>query len=205
MCVSGLFGASVPHDNSADLARQEEAARQDRIKTGTQSIDSAFSQFNDPYYEKYQNDYTSNYTPQLSDQYNDAYRKLVLGLSHSGNLSSSEGARDIGSLKKTFADSKVQVANQALSATNALRGNVESERSKLMQLNTESADPAQAGSSATSAAASLTAPPAYSPLGNAFANIIASIPQGVSAEQQGYRGFGTGLFSQPKNSVTVVN
>src|SRR4051812_7589173 len=108
MCVSGLFGASVPKDNSADIARQEEEARQGRIKTGTESIDSAFSQFNDPYFEKYQNDYTSNYTPQLSDQYNEAYRKMVLGLSHNGNLSSSEGARTIGNLKKTFADSKVQ-------------------------------------------------------------------------------------------------
>lgn len=205
MCTPGLFSASVPKDNSADLARQEEAARQGRIQQGTQSIDQAFSGFDDPYYSNYTKTYEDNYNPQLTTQYNDAYRKLVLGLSHSGNLSSSEGAREIGDLKRTYGDSQAQIANQAVSATNALRGNVEGQRANLLQMNTQAADPSAAGANATAALSGLQAPPTYSPLGDAFASIIGSIPQGVAAEQQGSRGFGTGLFSQPKSSVTVVS
>lgn len=205
MCVPGLFSASVPKDNTANVAQQEEAAKQGRIQQGTQNIDQAFSGFDDPYYAGYTKNYEDNYNPQLTGQYNDAYRKLVLGLSHSGNLSSSEGAREIGDLKRSYGDSQAQIGNQAVAATNALRGNVENQRSQLLQMNTQAADPSAAGANATAALSTLQAPPTYSPLGDAFASIIASIPQGVAAEQQGNRGFGTGLFSQPKNSVTVVS
>ena len=46
--------SSAPRDNSAELARQAEVARQNRITTGQTYIDRAFDQYNDDFYNNYQ-------------------------------------------------------------------------------------------------------------------------------------------------------
>jgi len=54
MCLGG----DVPKDNSAEIARTAEAARQGRIGEGRSAIDQSFSGFDDNFFTGYQNDYT---------------------------------------------------------------------------------------------------------------------------------------------------
>src|SRR3546814_21199857 len=86
------IGGKTPKDNAAEIARQQEEARQQRIRDGQSAIDTNFAQFNDPYFDDYRQDYMAYYQPQLDRQYQNARRKSVLGLHRTGNLSSSRSA-----------------------------------------------------------------------------------------------------------------
>src|SRR3546814_2340849 len=84
------IGGKTPKDNAAEIARQQEEARQQRIRDGQSAIDTNFAQFNDPYFDDYRQDYMAYYQTQLDSQYQHARRKSVLGLHRPGHLSRSE-------------------------------------------------------------------------------------------------------------------
>ena len=54
MCTS-----KPPKDNSAQIARQQEAERQARIAEGQTAIDTSFGNFNDDFFQGYQDQYTN--------------------------------------------------------------------------------------------------------------------------------------------------
>ena len=199
MCIGG----SPPKDNSAELARQREAERQASITAGRSRIDETFEKFDDKYYDTYTGRYTDHYFPQLDDKYAEAKRKVAFALAGAGGLNSSAGARKIGDLTEAYSKNRTQIADQALSSANGLRGDVESARSDLYSQNSAAADPSAAASSALARASVLDRPPTYNPLGDIFADLINTAATGVAAEKQGYRGFSTGLF-EPKSSAKVV-
>ncbi len=204
MCV--FRAPSVPQDNSAEIARQREAQRQADIRAGRDRIDTTFAErFNDPFYAEREQSYMGYYTPQLEDQYQDAYRKLVLGLSRSGNLNSGSGARQLGDLKEAYAREQGALSSRALDSVNTLKSNVENARSDLYQQNTAAADPSAAAASALNRAGVLAAPAAYSPLGDLFAGFINNAATAVSAEKAGYRGWNTGLFNNTPTRERVVS
>lgn len=193
-----------PKDNSAEIARRQEAQRQAAITEGRQKIDTAFSQFNDPYYQGVQDAYLGYYQPQLEDQYAKARRQLTLALSRSGNLNASAGARQIGDLTKAYEQNRALIGNQALQAGQKARADVASNKSELYSQLSASADPAAAAATAIARADALSQPASYSPLGDLFASFVNTAAQGVAAEKAGYPGFNTGIFS-PKSTVKVVN
>ena len=195
MCFSSLFGGSQPADNSGEIARQQEAARQARINAGRASIDETFSGFNDDYYNQYRDAYTANYEPQLEDQYRRAYERATLGLAGSGNLNSSAGAGVLADLTRELARQRTQVANNAQSAVNDLRGRVEQSRQSLYDQNRASADPSATATLAGAQAESLRAPQTFSPLGNVFADLLNNAGTVLSLEARSYPGLRTGLFN----------
>lgn len=196
MCTS-----KPKRDNSAEIARQEEARRQARIAEGKGSIDQAFAGFNDDFYTGYQDDYTNYYNPQLDDQYGDAAKKLTLRLARSGNLTGSVGATQLADLQKYYDDQKLAITGNATTATNDLRGSVDSRLSQLYADNRAAADPGSATSAAASAAESLQPAPLSSPLGNVFANFFADLGDVAAVsnntrlgnnEASGVQSFGSG-------------
>jgi hypothetical protein len=193
-----------PKDNSAEIARQEEEARQAKIRTGRASIDKNFGQFNDPYFKKVGADYSGAYMPDLEDQYSHARKKLILSLARSGNLNASAGAKQMGNLDESYQKNRVLISDRALAAEKAARANVEGARSELYSQLSASADPSAAATSAAARVAALSAPPVYSPLGDLFANFLNSTSNAVAAERAGYPGLKTGLFSAPKNSSQTI-
>jgi len=199
-----LPSASVPKDNSAEIARQEEAARQARITEGEAKIGEAFGQFDDPFYASREKSYTDYYFPQLEEQYNDARRKLVLSLAGSGNLNSGSGAGEMADLTKAFETQRSTTAGSALDFGNTTRSNVEAARQELIAQNRAAADPSAAASSAMARAGVLTPLPAFSPLGDIFASLISSAAIPLAAESKGYPGFKTGLFSADSSAVRTV-
>ncbi len=202
MCLDWF--SSAPEDNSAEIARQQEAARQARIDSGLTQIEDVFSKFDDGYYGGVSQSYLDFYNPQLEDQYDDARRGLTLSLARTGNLNSSSGARKIGELTELFNKNQAQIGNQAVDVGHQARGSVESSRDELTNQLYASANPESAVDSALSRADFLSRPQVYSPLADAFGSFVDTVATGMLAEKQGYRGFNSGLFNLPKGGSAKV-
>lgn len=190
------FGSpKAPHDNSGEIARQQEEARQEKIRTGQASIDKSFDDtFTDPYYSGLTKNYENYYNPQLATQYDDAVKGLTFNVARQGNGESTAGNDQFSKLEKARADAATKIANDALAATGKAKADVAGQRSNLYTLNTSSADPTQSAAQAQQAVTQLQQPTSYSPLGSVFASLIQSggnaqaVKQATSAP--GYGGIG---------------
>jgi hypothetical protein len=205
MCFGDDQGRQAEPAPSAPSPQQQindqEAQRQAAVKAGNTGIDTAFAKFNDPYFSNYEKTYKDFYNPQVDTQYTDAQGTLEAGLARNGTDRSSIAAGQFGRLFGAYADQKAQIGDQAASASADLRNKVSSEKSNLYALNSSSADPAQANTQALAAATSLVAPPAYTPLGAVFANIL----QPYTAYSNAYANNpGPGYTSPYSGSGTVV-
>ena len=199
MCI---FPSAPPKDDSAERARADEQARQARITEGQANIDKAFEPFNDAFFGKISQDYTNYYEPQLTEQYQNAIKKQTVGLAGTGNLTSSAGANKLAEVRRLYDRSKTAVADAALSAANNLKSQIESNRSDLYNTNRAAADPTQALSLATARAGTLSAPQAYSPLGDIFGSLLKQAGTGLAFEAAGFPGLKTGIFqSDPTNKL----
>lgn len=200
MCFGGA------KDNSAEIARQEEAKRQRNIKLGRGEIDSAFRGFNDDFFKRIQDSALSYYMPQLADQYGQAKRTTLLNLARGGISGSSAGARALGNLAKEDGRARLAVANQAASLRDQSKSDYANSKSDLYAQNTAAADPAAAAATASARADALFAPVSYSPLGQLFAGFTSQFSNAAEAERQGFRGWDTGLFtpSSAKGSAKVI-
>lgn len=203
MCI--FSAPSMPKDNSAEIARQREEARQADIRAGRENIDSAFSRFDDPFYNNIQTTYQDYFFPQVDQQFADTSKKLKLRLAGAGNLNSGAGAQQIGKLTQQYDLQRADLANKALDAANSYRTRVEGERGDLYNLNASSADPASIAVQAASRAGPLLTPPSPSPIGSLFADFLNNAAIGVAAESKGYPGFRTGLFDSSKSAQRIVN
>lgn len=201
MCLT----PSVPQDNSGAQAQQAEAARQANIRNAQSGIDSAFSGFNDDYFNKYQKSYTDAYNPLVDQQYNDARKATSLALARSGNLSSSYGADELAKLDAADQTQLANVASNATTATNALKSNVQSNKSNLYSLAQTAGDPGTAAAQAPAVASTLDTPVAVSPLGDLFSSFTNLAANAASAEQNGFYGTGTGLFAPRAGASTYIN
>lgn len=201
MCFGG---SKPPKDNSAELARREETARQAKIKAGQGEIDSRFASAFDPgYYDKYQADYTNAYVPDLESQYAKARKQLTLNLARTGNLTSSAGAEKFSDLLGVFGKQKGMIADRAMTAANDLRGRVDATKSDLYNFNSSALDPSAVATRAQASLAGLQGAPTYSPLGSVFADFLQNANTGLALESKGYPGFKTGLFT-PQSSAKLV-
>lgn len=161
-------------DASAEMERRE-ISRQHDVNLGKIGIDKAFAGFGDDYYGGYRNDFTSYYNPQLDLQYGRAVDKTTANLAERGMLESSVGAQKFADLSRQNAEARTNIANEALDASNKLRGQVENAKSSLYSLNEASADPQAINAQAIGQATALVAPPTYSPLGEVFASALNSL------------------------------
>lgn len=203
MCMGG----STPKDNSAEIARAEEAARQEKIKQGTSAIDSAFTGFNDDFYNNYQTQYSDYYNPQLNDQYGDATKKLTLQLARTGNLTGSTGAEQLAKLQQYYDTQKTAMTNQAITAANTLRGNVDTKKSQLYQDNRASADPGNASSAAAAAAQYLQPSAPTTPLADMFTDFLnnyGNISALSNAQKLAGQSAGVGTYGSGGKSSYVV-
>lgn len=194
-------------DNSAQLARQEEAKRQARISQGQQGIDAAFASFDDPFYQGYTDQFTGYYNPQLDDQYSDAVKRLTLQLAQSGNLTGSVGATQLADLQKYYDDQKLAITNQAQAATQGLRGNIDQRKSQLYADNRAAADPGSAAAAASSAVTALQPTAPASPLANVFGDFFSNLGNIAAIKNAKAYQQGTGVQQYGKGgnkSVDVI-
>jgi hypothetical protein len=200
MCTS-----KPPKDNSAQIARAEEAKRQARIAEGQTGIDTAFTGFNDEFYDKYNNDYTGYYAPQLDDQYSDAVKRLTLQLAQSGNLTGSVGATQLSDLQKHYDQQKLAITNQGQSAVQALRSNIDNKKSQLYADNRAAGDPGAASAAAASAAQFLQPTAPSSPLANVFGDFFSNLGNNAAIKNARAYQQGNGVQQYGKNSNGSVD
>lgn len=160
-----LFGSAG--DGGAAAA---EAARQKRIREGMVGLDQSFAQFDEPFYQQAATDYTQAVTPKLMSDYRTTRNNLTYALARGGLTNSSAAVQRNTSLQNNLARNESQVANNAQQQSNALRSNVNSQKSQLVAQLESSADPTAVNSQAQAAVSQLRAPSAIQPLGNLFAD-----------------------------------
>ena len=177
MCIGGGGGG----DGGAGQARRDEAARQQRIKQGTASIDKSFAGFDDSFFNSRAKAYTDYANPQLADQYARTQQNLTYNLARQGLTASSEASRNAGELQRQYNDNRAQIAAQGIDAASQARNQVEQNRSELLaQLNATS-DPAAAAASAVNRAGILSQQQSFSPLGQLFANTTGLLGNAATA------------------------
>lgn len=166
------FSPSIPQDNSAAVASAQNDQRQAQITQGQGNIDSAFSQFDQPYYDKYTSTYENNYNPQVDDQYALAKQKEGYNFARAGTQDSTPAIFGADQLNKSYGQQKQAIASDALGATNDLENNVAGQKSQLYSLNSSAADPTLAAQQASASAGTLSSQPQYSALGDLFGGLV---------------------------------
>lgn len=199
------FGNDAAEDAAKDAkkaARKAEAAEAQRkadIKTGNANIDAAFSQYNPAFYDGYRKSYVGNYNPEVDRQYSTALGKMLSSLAERGLDGSTVGSGALGEVTRTRDDARTRIASDADSAAGTLKGNVERQRTNLYSLNQAAADPEGIKARAIGEATSLTAPPAFSPLGDLFSSVLAPFAMYQQANMNspggGYKYTGPGAGS----------
>lgn len=116
----------------AKAQRADEVARQGWITSGIAGIDSAFSGFNDDFYNKRAKDYVDYATPGLEKKTKAAHDNLIYALSRTGNLDSSAAIKRNTDLTKEADAARIGIANTGLNSANALRSNVEGTRGNVV-------------------------------------------------------------------------
>jgi len=162
----------------AERQRQLEIERQNRITEGRASIDDAFGQFGDSFYQGRSQAYQDYATPQLEDQYQDSMRSLVAALARSGNLQSSTRAEKMADLQEQYNQQKLNILNTGMDYANSARSNIDAARNELYTQNQSLADPNLISGNAAARAAQLNQMPSFSPLGQLFADFT----QGLSTQ-----------------------
>jgi hypothetical protein len=213
---------------AAAEARAAENARQARYQQGLSAIDRLFTTgeiqnpdgtttntgaaFNDNFYNSRSQAYRDFANPQMQEQADRTGRELEYWLARRRLTRSSvagEKQRDFD-LERGRAAQGIEMTAQDLGAT--ARNDVANARSQAVAALTQSNDPSAALSVARERVGAIATPSAYNPIGNLFANTMASIGSGYSGWQD-YQGMqkqqqtgGANLFSgSTRGSGRVVN
>lgn len=197
--------------NEAALARQEEQARQQRIREGTARINTIFDgQFNDDFFGKQQQNYIDYAMPQVNQQRDKAGKELVFAMDRAGQLEGSARADLAGELQKRYDLQNQKVRDDALNYGTQSRTQVENARSDLVSMLNATGDAEGAASSALARSAALSQPAAYNPLTSLFADFTSALGTQAAAERAfAYGGgprptFNTGLFAPRAGATTVT-
>lgn len=198
MCdIFGQKAAAAAAAKQQKMIEAQQKKHDDAVTAGKGSIDSAFSQFDDPYYQKYGQTYEDTYNPQLTDQYGIAKDKLIATLAGRDQLEGSVGANALGQLDKTYATNQTDIANKALDAENGLKSSVENTKTSLYGMNAAAADPLESAATAQAQAGALAAPGSMPSLGNVFAGALAPFGSAVKSNATSMNPYSYPSFAAP--------
>lgn len=193
------MGGKSSGSREARLAREEEQARQKRIREGTQRVNTLFdSQFDDDFFTGRRQAFMDYANPQLEQQYGDANKELAFALARGGLLDSSVRGEKAGELQRLYDLNKQNVADQALSHETQARTAVEDSRANLIATLNATGDAEGAANAALARSAALSQAPAYSPLGQLFADFTAGL--GTQAAQERAAAMSGGWYKPAVNT-----
>jgi hypothetical protein len=161
MCnpVNALLGKPKKDNSAAEAAERRRLA----IAQGTRSIDSAFSGFDDSFFDNRAQSFVDFASPQLDDQFSDAREKLIFALTRSGNLKSLAGVEGLADLEGEKERAAQGFASEGLNLAQNARNDVESARADLTSQLLASENPGAAAESASRRAGILTQQPSLAP------------------------------------------
>jgi hypothetical protein len=187
--LSFIFGdPNKASKKEAKRIREQEEERQRRIDAGMSGIESAFSGFDDNFFNQRASAFSDFATPQLQDQFSDARENLIFALSRGGKLDSSTAAEKFGDLNQRLTEGQQDIANKGLDFANTARSGVEDARAGIVSQLFATEDADSAVSAALNRSKALTAPPAFSSLGNYFQNISAGLASSLGGAGNQFMG-----------------
>lgn len=194
--IKKLFGGGSDKSaqRAAEEARQREAQRQARLAQGRGNIETAFSSFDDPYYEGRSKAYSEFALPQLEEQFGKQKQKLVFALSRGGLLNSSSAAQKNRELQDEYQRNRELIESRGQQYGTDARRDVANSRAQLLSILSSTEDPTTVANEATRQAALLREQPAFDPLGNLFTDIAGTIDKVQKASTAGTVFGGGGLF-----------
>lgn len=191
---------------AAELARQQEMEKKNRIAQGRQDIDEQFAGFNDEFYDQRKTDYENYALPQVEQQARGTRNQLAASLARRGLLKSGAAIKANADLDQYTTTQRNAVADTAINESNKLKQGVEDQRSTLVNQLVASGDPSTASAGALAAASTLKRPSGYAALGNLFSDFVDTWKANQVAKS--YDGSVPSLFSfggKNKSSVSYVN
>jgi hypothetical protein len=193
--ISKIFGGGKDKSaqRAAEEARQREAQRQARLAQGRGNIDSAFSSFDDPYYEGRAKAYSDFAMPQLEEQFGAQKKKLIYALSRGGLLNSSSAAQKNRDLQGEYDRNRQLITSRGGQYGTDARRDVANSRAQLLSILSSTEDPTTVANEAVRQAATLRAQPSFDPLGSLFTDIAGTIDKNTRAATIGTSFGGVGL------------
>ena len=202
-------GTAADYRVDQRLAEQEkqtadnEALRKSTVEGNRGAVDTAFGGFDDPYFNSIAQTYSDYYMPQLDTQYEDAAKQLKFKLARQGISNSTTAGDEQAKMQGVYDIQKGAIANNAKDSARQARESVAAAKNQLLNYADSAADKGAVDSRLASETGRLrTQAPELSPMGQVFSNylspVVSAIGSGLTAEAKGYRGFGTGLFSNSR-------
>lgn len=197
-----MCGGGGGSDYYARVAREDELARQKRIREGTDAINKGFAGFDNKFYNSRARAYTNYAMPQLVDQYGKQQENLAYNLARSGLTASSEAAKNAGELQRQYNIGRSNIAGEGLNVANRARESVEQNRADLIAQLNATGDARQAANNTLARAGALTADQGFSPIGNLFQATTSLLGNAAQAGYYDRNAPGLGAFgiTQPSRS-----
>lgn len=190
MCFSSDNGAAAAAQQQTAMLEAQNQKHDADVAAGKTSIDNAFSQFDQPYFDKYAQTYQDNYQPQLTDQYGIAGDKLTAMLAGNDQLGGSVGNNAEAMLNKDYSYGQSDIANKAADSENAFKSSVDNTKSSLYNLNASAADPEMMAQQAQAQSGAIVAPQSYPTISDYFGNVLGSVATATKANQTGMNPIG---------------
>lgn len=181
---NGAAATAAAAQQQTAMMEAQNAKHDSAVSAGKSSIDDAFAQFDDPYYQKFAQIYKDALNPQLDQQYVLARDKLTAVLAGRDTLDSTPGAQALSQQSKTYNDTQATIGNNATSAANSLRTNVDNTKGQLYAENTATADPLTMAAQVQAQSGALVAPQPSPTLSNVFADGLSSLATTNKANSQ---------------------
>lgn len=193
-----------------EQAKKAEDERKATVAGNRVSVDNAFKNFDNNYYDNISKTVLGYYLPQLEEQFSNADKQLTFKLARQGLLKSDTAGDARADLQGKFDVERGGITNRAADAARAARENVSRSKATLSNLAETASDPAAVNTQLASESARLrNYAPELTPLGQVFSDyvspILRTVGSGLLAESQGYPGMGTGVFDSSKNKSYSVS
>lgn len=103
--------------------------RQKLMGEAVDNINTAYSGFNDAYFDQFAQDFVAAYAPKIQMEYDEAARDRTFSYADTGNLRSSAAARSFGDLSRGKAEKETALADESRNQANSFRDAVDGQKS----------------------------------------------------------------------------
>lgn len=181
-----LQGLNLPSvgETGSTLARASEGARRRVTGQNIDQINSAFSGFDDRYYDSIADAFKNYYQPQVTRQFDDASRNIIYAAP--GGVGSSTFASKLSEAERERQQAGTDVAANAQNEAMAAKTGIEGQKANLLGLAESSEDPAALGAQAVAGAQASSYVPKYSAIGDLVSRYASLASAAGALENQGY-------------------
>lgn len=167
--AGAIYGALSPRNGAAngqaaaDQLAETEQQRQARVTAATDSVNSAFAPYDDNYYNSIADAYKNFEGPLYNEQVTEARRTLPMSVP---STQSSAYLRKARQLETDVQRGQTDLDSQAIQQSQQRRGEIDAQKSDLLNMATAGADASTVADAAGQRAQLYAAPPQFSPIAN---------------------------------------